>query len=483
MKFNYKKIASVLAATAMLGSTLAFAGAAWSGAASDYAVVYGANSQDLAAATDLASSLTVSAVAAAGSETRLMEATGDDLNYGEDWQNIDSILDEDDLETLLADGDYEDSEGATDNEVTYTQTLTFTNGGNNAVFAADTEADNEKVDTYLKLVDGINAYTYDLKFDDPVEFTDTATDTAKEDFLLTKITILGADYSITNAEDNAGADDKLDLIEIMSGSVEATQGEYTTASYSVDGKAYSVEVVIISDDAETVKFKVNGETTEALGEGDTDKLADGTVIGVKDVMPNEGSEATGADQVTFYLGANKMILEDGQEVELNGEDIDGSDVQLGNAVANELSSIQISLAPSDDVFIGVGESWEDPVFGRFMYSLDKIVEDTETISATTSSNDGKLVLMNNADDELEIPVVDRGSTSTNVFFGEDLVGASICTLQGGVVAPVANAGNLLIANDDVIAVDNAAGTLELAEGVQILFSRYRSWIHNNQYRC
>jgi len=64
MKINFKKIVSVLATTVMLGSTVAFAAAAYpepfvKNGAADAALVVGANAAatDMAAATDLGASL------------------------------------------------------------------------------------------------------------------------------------------------------------------------------------------------------------------------------------------------------------------------------------------------------------------------------------------------------------------------------------------------------------------------------------------
>ena len=78
MKFNFKKIASVLAATIMLGSTISFAAAAWpapfvSSGSSAAAVVYGANAPstggDMAAAINLGAELDKSITATTGTGT------------------------------------------------------------------------------------------------------------------------------------------------------------------------------------------------------------------------------------------------------------------------------------------------------------------------------------------------------------------------------------------------------------------------------
>ena len=49
---------------------------------------------------------------------------------------------------------------------------------------------------------------------------------------------------------------------------------------------YEVEVTFIgtSDSVEKVKFKVNGEITDAMEDSDTETLSDGTEIGVREIL-------------------------------------------------------------------------------------------------------------------------------------------------------------------------------------------------------
>jgi hypothetical protein len=63
----------------------------------------------------------------------------------------------------------------------------------------------------------------------------------------------------------------------------ASQAEYTTSNYNYKGNGYTVEVVLIPDNANpaTAKFKVNGETTDLLVVGQSYKLTDGVTIEVR----------------------------------------------------------------------------------------------------------------------------------------------------------------------------------------------------------
>jgi hypothetical protein len=139
MKFNFKKIASVLAGTVMLSSTIALAAAATLPAPfvqngkGDVLVVYGSNplaaSTDMAAATDIQAYLTSkissqTTVTTSGDTTPTggdfveLNKANDKLNLGRALNSIYSTLDDDELSAVLADGTYEDTDG---DEFDYTQ--------------------------------------------------------------------------------------------------------------------------------------------------------------------------------------------------------------------------------------------------------------------------------------------------------------------------------------------------------------------------
>lgn len=459
-------------------------------------LVIGRNAQpiDNIAVTNVATSLQAAAVtptvgggattAITFGEGVLIEAPGDDLNYGEDINTIDAGFDEEDLPVVLAEGTLSESEGENENEESYEQDLVITAGTATAVFDADSEADDEKTDTYIFLDESVVTYTYDLEFDDGLTYdTDTAA-TAAEDFETATIEIQGQEYTISDVETvangvavggtacAAGAGDVcVSGLTLLAGTVEATQGEYTTASYGpIDDVMYEVEVVIVADDALEAKFKVNGETTKAMAEGETTKLSDGTRLAVKEVLPNEGTEAVGADQVTFYLGADELVLNDGNEVEKNGADVDGADVTVNlDSDAIALDGFTVDYTVDDDVYIGAGDEWEDPVFGRFKLSMSGVVSSTEEIDLTASGDDAELKLINIDGDELEIPfVLDTTVANQGVTYpGDDLVGADVYTDQDG-QGLTEDGGNLLIADGDTCGVDVDTTAITACEGILLL---------------
>ena len=426
MKFNFKKIAPICAGAILLGSTIGFAGALAQDVSypTDFenavVVIGAAGAADMSAANVIANDIAklTTGVETSVSSGWLATKAGEDLNYGDSIADIDTSLSSDDISDMLADGVYKETKGDTDNDVDYEQTLEFTDGTDTVVFEKDDTVDNEPTATYLKLDKGEIAFNYNLKFTDDVVFTN---DTA-DDFELSKLKILGTEWTITSATETAAS--ALDSLTMMGGAATSTLKSGEKTDLVIDGKTYSIETTVYTDKA---SFTINGESL-TIDSGSTDELADGTVVGVTEVSTST-KEAT-PDTVTFYLGARKLVLEDGEEVELNGESIDGSNVEI-TSLANELQEIDISYAPDeDDVFVGVGKSWIDPVFGNVKLVFASLDKTTEKIEVTTSADDGKLKVTDTAGNVLEIPIVDN---DTGVYVGDDILADAIVSTGGNLV--------------------------------------------------
>lgn len=92
-------------------------------------------------------------------------------------------------------------------------------------------------------------------------------------------------------------------VDSYDGAASCELKEGDTETYIINDKSYSVEVISISETAAggegSVKFRINGEITDELKDGETDILEDGTLIGIKDIL------TTGKDiqksLVQFYI--------------------------------------------------------------------------------------------------------------------------------------------------------------------------------------
>ena len=256
-------------------------------------------------------------------------------------------------------------EGSINNEFgtfKYNQYIDLPTGAS-VLFVVDPDDDEDIPAPYL-VFNTSKAYNFKMTFTPAIKSDNDASDDL-EDIEDKRITLLGTEYTIINVDHVATNNIK---IELMGGAVQDTLQEYTTATYEIQGVDYKVEVIAISN-APQVIFKINGETTNKLNEGETFKLDDGTEIGIKTILENEGTETGGGDIVEFYLGASKVTLEDTDTstttasagLTVGSDSVDNVDLQIkSNADAGTadgadvtISEITLSYTPSSELYVPV----------------------------------------------------------------------------------------------------------------------------------
>lgn len=308
--------------------------------ATNLAIIVGANAagSDVVGAVDVIQSLQTSAVkrvASAGGPTQTViegdaveiGSTSDLLEIGESIGNVRETITEVDVD-LLRGGQVVTRQGSTE----YNQYLRFWDNGaagdagnvalvgfipGATVFEPD---ERDRVGHYLYFGDQEFLFTWELEFEQGLNSRWIGTTGDLRDLEDEDITILGQPFVIVDT--NVPAQDTVNnltpqanwtvTIDLIGGAISAVLGENDAETYVVDGKEYEVEVLVISETSNNgegaVKFKINGEITDELGDGDTDVLVDGTQIGIRDIL------ATGKDIqksiVQFYIGAYKISFED-----------------------------------------------------------------------------------------------------------------------------------------------------------------------------
>jgi len=328
--------------------------------ASNLAIIVGdaADGSDVVGAVDIIQALQSQAVvktATAGAPSQLVVegdaveigSTSDLLEIGEMIGDVRETLTEVDLD-MLKGGQIVTDQGSTE----FNQYLRFplpgqvTNNQSTSVIFAQDERD--RVGHYLFINDGDVIFQWELEFEEglesEIEINDLV-DLEDED-----LTVLGQPFVIvdTDVRNNTNIFGSTGIVfggspdltfELIGGAVSAVLGENDKETYVVDGKEYEVEVLVISETAAdgegAVKFRINGEITDELEDGETDVLADGTQIGIRDIL------ATGKDIqksiVQFYLGAYKVEFRDTNTsdnvaqqsgAEVNEETIEDSNVVI-----------------------------------------------------------------------------------------------------------------------------------------------------------
>ncbi len=250
-----------------------------------------------------------------------ISTNSDLLELKEGIGDVRETLSEFDLDGLRG-GSVTTNEGRTE----YNQYLRFNSSTlsiSNPPLVNFTENDEpvEKVGDFLVFqVGGTNAtdafFEYELQFEEGLESTISSSKLADMDD--ESLVILGQTYVFVDTKiDTTNNEVKLVL---LGGAVYDVLEEGEKKSYTIKGKTYDVQVVVITDQSpETVVFKVNGEQTKELDDGEVATLSDGTLLGVSEVISNEAGEAGGGDIVEFYIGANKLEIEDKEYIDSNFE--------------------------------------------------------------------------------------------------------------------------------------------------------------------
>ncbi len=186
-------------------------------------------------------------------------------------------------------------------------TLTFAP----AVLFKDNDAPVKEVGDWLVVKEGAGApqafFEYELEFEDGLE-SDIVSNKL-DDLRDEELVILGTTYTVVDTKVNTGSSSV--KLEMLGGAEYAIMEEGETRTFTIDGREYEVEILIIEDTSPaTVTLKINGEVTDQLLDGETEILRDGTLIGVSDIVLNEAGEAGSGDIVELYIGATKVEFND-----------------------------------------------------------------------------------------------------------------------------------------------------------------------------
>jgi len=412
MKFNYKKVASVLASAAMVGSTMGFAFAATypapfvSGGSSDVAIVVGSSTSadDMIAATDIGANLgakvttgSVTGAAPTGGDSVLVAKTSNNINLFDTLSGVyGATVDSDDLNTLLADGTYTDD---LNSEFKYEQKLTL-GGVLQLVHFSDSDYKDSKptVGINISSSGSILNYTLDFTTDpyfEPYTYIETTT-----------LPILGKSYYVLDAVNTSSTDHKLTLLDTANTGIVA-EGE----SVVIGGK--TVSIVFIS--STQVKLKIGEDTTNLLAAGGTYKLSDGTYVGVKEIMSKDVAGSVG--QIEISLGSGKLEIQNSQDVKLNDNTISDITGYITTSSGSKLSKVILEWKVDDDKFLTTESELTMPGFNAVKLSFPELVLPEEEVTTVEPGADDYMQIKTTIKDgEVTIPIL-YATTGTGYFKG------------------------------------------------------------------
>ena len=327
MKFNFKRIASVLTGAVMLSSTVALAAAAAnqfpepfvkSGSA-DVAVVYGSavppTSSDISAALNIGTKLqnyvTAASISPSAStsqnvsgETALLFTGSSKVYVNNTLNSVKNVLTKTELPTVLKDGTFSGNVDAT-----YTQTIVL--GVNPQVIFGKQPTSDDDPDFVLSesTSTATPIYNATITFNKAINLTHADSKGAE-------LNLFGQKFTIASATDTS------DLVLLKSAEKISLSNTDAKKTVTVAGKTYTVELISSSDTSATVKVTdSNGASeTKEINENASKKVQGLTVA------------VTNADETNLQLsasiiaGAEKVTLTSGSSITSgeNNDVVDGT---------------------------------------------------------------------------------------------------------------------------------------------------------------
>jgi len=387
-KLNFRKISAIGASLLLTGMSLGVAAAAAypapfvEGTSSNVAVVYGSGAgvsildgiQAGLIQSDLqelvGGSSGTSDIVSEGDSYKF-EKTSTKFHLGDHYVNITSTLDEDELPSLLAEGKYVDDDN---DEIDYTQKITMGALGQLMMFNDNDYAEDAPT-LGFRMPSSQTILTYQIEFSDTLLVTDMPT---------TELPLMGKTYYVLSNTSTT--------ITLLDSAATATVAAGESVTLDVDGTTYTVSASIFDTANSKVKLSINGETTNLLGNTETQKLSDGAYVGVKEVVVQNFQG--GANQVEFSIGSGKLKLTDGgSEVQINDQAVSGltGDFTLAD---NVLSLINLSWAADNDVFVAEDMEALMPGFEAVKLSYGGLTYPAEEVISVKQGGDTYMTLDN-----------------------------------------------------------------------------------------
>lgn len=402
-------------------------------------------SVDIATSLQAASTVTTKIKSAGGTTVTVtgdaaqVTEGSDMLEIGELLKNVKETFTDDDL-AALASGTLTNNKGSFD----YNQYLNFNGSIEYVDYAIDDDDDDDIPADYLYIANGEQVFDWELEFSSPAEsdFDRSATGDPLDDFEDETLWILGRPYTMVTAK--TASTHSVELV-FFGGDVRDVLAQDEAATYTLNGVDYEVTPTFIGTVGSTnkVKFNVNGHTTKSIEDGATDKLPDGTEIGVSDILVQDFQGGT--RQVEFYLGANKIKMKDtnitkawsGGTLEVNEETIDDVHMEIvgtedaTNSVI-KLSSLKLRVLATDDLYVGKGKGvrsqLDEPeamLSNDFDLTFEGLKETSAELMKIKSSGDDqyKLEFTNRNGDTYDVELFSLDS-SGNINLGSDKFGSA-----------------------------------------------------------
>jgi len=325
-----------------------------------------------------------------------LESGGDEIYLNDELNENIATLTKDDLANVLADGTFTDDDGT---DYDYEQVITV---GANGIFAfsdSSNDVDDPTMMVELETNTGSPVYTWEITFDDAVNFTHS--DSEGEELVL-----FGKTYTVGTASDS-------DTLVLLGGADTATVNVGESIDLVVAEESYAVELLGLDASSTTkASISVNG-VSKTFTEGQTKTVGDVEVY-VKTVFKTDDNQG----YVEVELGADELTFETGDSVKIgsDADDIDGTLITITGGV-DAMTKMEVAIVAEDnDVdYILEGESFVDSVFG----TVDLLFSDVVNGPSFEGEADTGRAMFNidiEGDDELSITITDENGDVKTIPF-------------------------------------------------------------------
>jgi len=422
-----KKIATVLGSALMIGATMGFAAAASYPApfiqngAANVGIVYGTGTgvdatdqtQGNLIMADL--STTLSEQATGGSSTVIggdyvqLERSTDKFNLMNNMSSFYSKLDESELSTVLAEGVYTNDDH---DDFDYEQDIVLGSGIQLKHFL-DADFNDEKPIIGFDLSSDQHLLNYTLDF---TPDNAQGADTSWSGIINSYLPLFGQEYYVLSMTNTT-----ITLLNAAA-SGELSEGETTTITTA--DTSYEVSVAYI--DTDSVKLTINGQTTDVLAAGETQKLSDGSYAGIKSVSFQ--GVTGGSSFVSFSIGNGELVLENTKEVEINNEklsvkeyDVVGSDEIVSYTLTSwittsgtDLDKIVLEWKLDEDSWIAPGTEMTLPGFETITLNMGGFVTDKSELTKLDGDSSKLTLSTTITDGDIALDILYLNSSSTGI---------------------------------------------------------------------
>lgn len=480
-KKNIKKVMSVLSGFSLIGATLVgasafqypepfikngeFAGSIVVGASADSADIVGSVDIGTSLQYYMKQPITSSNPEAVINNGYKVQKSGDKFNYGDTIASVmdTSSITEDELSEVFSDGKYIDTEGDYKNKVEYTQELTFKEGNAELKYTQDDDV-APTADDYLVIKENKPLYKYELEFNSPIKYNNEDSSEANDDWKTTTINIQGKTYTVSEATVTED-DGKLEKLTLISGEAVMWLTQNQPITKVIDGVSHKIEVVDVTEPSKStgeVDCQIRVDDATAIIDVDSTKNLNGVQIGVTDADAMH-AQLQDVDVCQIALSANEIELKDGNEVEIDGLSIDGTEVTFNEDTNGNFEGFIIEYDADDldeNVYLSKGDAFTDPVFNSWKIVYGGLTADYETYNIKTAGDeDAKFEFINSDGKDIELPFY---LNDNRVFIGD---GEDVDERYYGAEVSGLGAGNVL---ESICTSTSTPVSVDDCEGMKII---------------